>query len=143
MSGLIPVNPGASDDLDIVECSDGDDAVVCLADVDEIGSDMVSALDEADGGDPGEMSSGSCARSASPAGPWSLCVVPTDAGQVVVGRDAGDELVARTEIDGADVVFPLANRAGRATVVNGRSSEYEVVDQDGALLGSMAGQTFG
>ena len=113
--------------------------MVCIADIERIVSDAVSALADADGGDPGTMSAGACARSSSAGGPWSICVVPIDDRQVVVGRDSGDGLSARAHIEGVDVEFPLDNVSGEATVLNGQAATFEVVDSRGTTVGDLSG----
>lgn len=133
---------GSSDDesqLGVAACEVGSDATVCISDVGSTGSDAVSALDDADGGDPGEMSAGACTQSASNGGPWSLCVVPIGDGQVVVGRDSGDGLFVRAQVEGVDVEFPLDNVSGEATILNGQSTSFDVVDGAGATVGDMSG----
>jgi hypothetical protein len=133
---------GSSDDASrsgIVDCDSGRDTVVCISDIESIGSDAVSALGDADGGDPGAMSAGACALGTSDGGPWSICVVPIDDGQVVVGRDSGDGLSARAQIEGVDVEFSLDNVRGEATVLNGQATTFEVVDKGGATVGDLSG----
>lgn len=140
---LAPVGcSGSSDDesqLGIADCDVDSQAMVCISDVASTGSDAVSALDNADGGDLGEMSAGVCTRSASNGGPWSLCVVPIGDGQVVVGRDSGDGLSIRAQVEGVDVDFPLDNASGKVTILKGQTTTFQVVDDAGAIVGTSSG----
>lgn len=137
--GLIAQQAVGGSPPEIVECGDDSGFPVCLSDVESIGSDAVSALNDADGGDPGEMSAGACARSASDAGPWSICVVPLDGGQVVVGRDSGDGLSARAQVAGRDILFPLDNVEGEVIVLNGQATAFQVIDNRGTVIGDLSG----
>lgn len=126
-------------ELQLSDCDSGSDPVACIADVDSIDSEMVRVLDEANGPESVEMSSGACTRSTSNGGPWSVCVVPVDDTQVVVGRDSGDDLVVQAVVDGAAVEFPLDNGDGRVTVINGQANSFDVRTPDGSIAGSLSG----
>lgn len=119
----------------------GDKVVdVCIAPVGDVDSDAVIAADSIDGAEPIELSNGACIRSATDAGPWSLCVVPVANGQAVVGRDSGDKLIVRVGVGTATLEFPVQNRSGEATLLQDTFADaFQVVDQSGSTLGTLSG----
>jgi hypothetical protein len=56
-----------------------------------------------------------------------------------VGRDSGDGLSIRAQVEGVDVDFPLDNASGKVTILKGQTTTFQVVDDAGAIVGTSSG----
>ena len=145
----------SADDADgtFPACSQDSVAAVCMASADELASPSVDVVVEAfRDGRPPSLVGGSCASGGSDPDTvsWTLCQIPVDDGQAVVGQDdvGGLEVrvVGRAAGQGADsdsgggsgdLGFALPTGRDRIVVLRRPAPSFSIVTADGVEIGSM------